>query len=161
MDYSRQAPLSTGFPRQEDWSGLPFPSPGDLPDPGIKLSSSVSAGGFFNHWTTREALKGTRDIKSKSAIPGFAGGSVVKDLPARAGDERLIPGLGRSHTMQSSSACAHSYGTCAPEPGNHNGGARMPPTLRPTPHRASAPREKPPQCEGRPRRWTAAPPLHT
>jgi hypothetical protein len=25
-----------GFPRQEDWSGLPFPSPGDIPDPGIK-----------------------------------------------------------------------------------------------------------------------------
>jgi len=31
-----QAPLSVGFPRQEHWSGLPFPSPGDLPDPGIK-----------------------------------------------------------------------------------------------------------------------------
>ena len=31
-----QAPLSTGFSRQEYWSGLPFPSPGDLPDPGIK-----------------------------------------------------------------------------------------------------------------------------
>ena len=29
-----QLPLSIGFPRQEDWSGLPFPSPGDLPDPG-------------------------------------------------------------------------------------------------------------------------------
>ena len=33
---SRQAPLSMGFPRQHCWSGLPFPSPGDLPDPGIK-----------------------------------------------------------------------------------------------------------------------------
>ena len=31
-----QAPLSMGFPRQEYWSGLPFPSPGDLPNPGIK-----------------------------------------------------------------------------------------------------------------------------
>ena len=30
------APLSMGFSRQEYWSGLPFPSPGDLPDPGIK-----------------------------------------------------------------------------------------------------------------------------
>ena len=30
-----QAPLSRGFPRQEYWSGLPFPLPGDLPDPGI------------------------------------------------------------------------------------------------------------------------------
>ena len=34
-----QAPLSVGFSRQEYWSGLPFPSPGDLPDPGIKLRS--------------------------------------------------------------------------------------------------------------------------
>ena len=34
-----QAPLSMGFPRQEYWSGLPFPSPGDLPNPGIKLLS--------------------------------------------------------------------------------------------------------------------------
>ena len=31
-----QAPLPIGFPRQEYWSGLPFPSPGDLPNPGIK-----------------------------------------------------------------------------------------------------------------------------
>ena len=34
-----QAPLSMGFPRQEYWSGLPFPSPGDLPDPGIEPGS--------------------------------------------------------------------------------------------------------------------------
>ena len=34
-----QAPLSMGFLRQEYWSGLPFPSPGDLPDPGIKPGS--------------------------------------------------------------------------------------------------------------------------
>ena len=32
-----QAPLSMGFSRQEYWSGLPFPSPGDLPDPGLNL----------------------------------------------------------------------------------------------------------------------------
>ena len=31
----RQSPLSMGFSRQEYWSGLPYPSPGDLPDPGI------------------------------------------------------------------------------------------------------------------------------
>ena len=34
-----QAPLSMGFSRRKSWSGLPFPSPGDLPDPGIKLRS--------------------------------------------------------------------------------------------------------------------------
>ena len=36
---ARQAPLSMGFPRQEYWSGLPYSSPGHLPDPGIKLMS--------------------------------------------------------------------------------------------------------------------------
>ena len=36
-----QAPLSMGSPRQEYWSGLPYPSPGDLPDPGIKPGSPV------------------------------------------------------------------------------------------------------------------------
>ena len=41
MDCS-QAPLSTGFPRQEYWSGWPFPSPGDLPDPGIEPLTPVS-----------------------------------------------------------------------------------------------------------------------
>ena len=34
-----QAPLSMGFPRQGYWSGLPFPCPGDLPNPGIKPGS--------------------------------------------------------------------------------------------------------------------------
>ena len=33
---AHQTPLSMGFPRQEYWSGLPFPSPGEIPDPGIK-----------------------------------------------------------------------------------------------------------------------------
>ena len=41
-----QAPLSTGFPIQENWSGLPFPSPVDLPDPGTEPTSAL-ADGFF------------------------------------------------------------------------------------------------------------------
>ena len=47
---AHQTPLSMGFPRQGYWSGLPFPSPGDHPDPGIKpmsLVSSALAGGCF------------------------------------------------------------------------------------------------------------------
>ena len=36
---AHQAPLSMGFTRQEYWSGVPFPSPGDLPSPGIELAS--------------------------------------------------------------------------------------------------------------------------
>ena len=42
-----QAPLSIGLSRQEYWSGLPLPSPGDLPDPGIKPASPALAGKFF------------------------------------------------------------------------------------------------------------------
>ena len=38
---ARQAPLSMGFPRQEYWSGLPLPSPGDLPGPGIEPLSCI------------------------------------------------------------------------------------------------------------------------
>ena len=41
-----QAPLSVGFPSQEYWSGLPFPPPEDLPDPGIEASPAL-AGRFF------------------------------------------------------------------------------------------------------------------
>ena len=44
---AHQAPLSLGFPRQEDWSGFPFPFPGDLPDPRIKLKSPALTSGFF------------------------------------------------------------------------------------------------------------------
>ena len=55
---ARQAPLSVGFSRQEYWSGLPFPLPGDLPDPGIKpasLKSPALAGVFFTTSATWEA----------------------------------------------------------------------------------------------------------
>ena len=47
-----QASLSMEFSLQECWSGLPFPPPGDLPDPGFKPTSPASlalAGRFFNH----------------------------------------------------------------------------------------------------------------
>ena len=54
---AHQAPLSMGFSRQEHWSGLPFPSPGDLPGPGIdpaSLTSLTLAGRFFTTSTTLE-----------------------------------------------------------------------------------------------------------
>ena len=49
---AHQASLSMGFSKQEYWSGLPFPSPGGLPDPGIKPTSHSApalAGRFFTH----------------------------------------------------------------------------------------------------------------
>ena len=44
---ARQVPLSLGFSRQDYWSGLPFPLPGDLPNPGIEPASYALSGGFF------------------------------------------------------------------------------------------------------------------
>ena len=55
---AHQAPLSMEFSQQEYWSGLPFPSPGDLLDPGIKPMCSMSlvlAGKFFTTSATWEA----------------------------------------------------------------------------------------------------------
>ena len=54
-----QAPLSMGFSRQECWSGLPCPPPGDLPDPGIEpesLKSPALVGKLFTTSATWEAL---------------------------------------------------------------------------------------------------------
>ena len=58
---ARQAPLPMGFSRQDYWSGLPFPLPGDLPDLGMELASLTSpvlAGGFFTTGTTWKAHQG-------------------------------------------------------------------------------------------------------
>ena len=57
---AHQAPQSMGFSRQESWSGLTCPSPGDLSNPGIEsvsLKSLALAGGFFTTSTTWEAHK--------------------------------------------------------------------------------------------------------
>ena len=54
---SYQAPPSMRFSRQDYWSGLPFPSPGGLPDPGIEPRISCIPGKRFNLWATREAQK--------------------------------------------------------------------------------------------------------
>ena len=60
-----QAPLSMGFPRQEYWSEVPFPPPGDLPDPGIELESlesPVLAGKFFTISVTAWKLVGSKSL---------------------------------------------------------------------------------------------------
>ena len=49
---ARQAPLSIGFSRQEYWNGLPFPSPEDLPDPGVKPTSLESLALTSRFFTT-------------------------------------------------------------------------------------------------------------
>ena len=57
MDCSLQAPLYMEFSRQDYWSRLPFPTPGDLPDPGIEpvsLTSLTLAGRFFTIVPTKK-----------------------------------------------------------------------------------------------------------
>ena len=72
-----QAPLSMGFSRQEYWSGLPFPSPGDFPNPGIKPASRMSpalAGRFFTTSDTWETYVAIISL-SKRDLRGLLKGS--------------------------------------------------------------------------------------
>ena len=75
---ARQAPLSKGFSRQEYWSGLPFPPPGDLPNPGIEPVSPALAGRFF--------------ITEPAGKPGGGG-----DKPRAPGILTLLVGTHPSH----------------------------------------------------------------
>ena len=73
-----QVPLSMGFSRQEYWSGLPFPSPGCISDPGIKLASPALAGRFFmlSHQGSPCFLmkwSESRSVVSDSFNPGLHG----------------------------------------------------------------------------------------
>ena len=68
-----QAPLSMGFSRQEYWGDLPFPSPGDLPDPGIEPMSPALVDGFF--FTPKPPGKPThifQSVQSLSRVRLFA-----------------------------------------------------------------------------------------
>ena len=67
-----QPPLFMGFSRQEYCSGLPLPFPGDLPDPGIKLVSPVSAGRFFTVAPSGKPSGATKKVKSLSRVRLFA-----------------------------------------------------------------------------------------
>ena len=98
-----QAPLSMGFSRQEYWSGLLCPPPGDLPDPGIEPTSPVSpalqadslpdkpSSGMFT--TLSHSYLFLARIFKIWASPG---GSMTKNLHANEGAMGSIPGLGRS-----------------------------------------------------------------
>ena len=60
---AHQAPLLTGCSRQEYWSGLSCPSPGDLLHSGTEPTSPALAGGFSTGWATREARPATNSTK--------------------------------------------------------------------------------------------------
>ena len=65
VDLVRQAPLSMEFSRQEYWSGLPFPTPGDVSDPRIELESPLSpalAGNVFTTEPPRKPIIWNREV---------------------------------------------------------------------------------------------------
>ena len=71
---ARQAPLSVGFSRQEYWSGLPFPTPGDRPNRGTESMSLVFpglAGGFFTTEPPGKSNTGYMCIKNMSVGPNL------------------------------------------------------------------------------------------
>ena len=88
---ARQAPLAMGVSRQEYWSGLPCPLPGDLPNPGIKptsLTSSALTGRFFTTSATWEAPD-IRLVLFKILVA-----QMVKNLPA-CGRPEVHPWVGK------------------------------------------------------------------
>ena len=103
------APLSMGLSWHEYYSGLPFPPPGDLPNPGIEpmsLMIPALAGRFFTTTATWEAWVNCMVCEfylskavTKKCLRASLMAQLVKNLPANAGDPRhvgLIPRLGRS-----------------------------------------------------------------
>ena len=113
IDCIPQAPLSTRFPRQEYLSGLPFPSPGDLPDPQIEPTTPARAGGFFptdppgklplrsvfgNSLWTVSLPQGYRPQRHKVARPGCC--SVAKSCPTLCDPtDCRMPGLPVLHHL--------------------------------------------------------------
>ena len=74
------APPSMEFSRQEYWSGLPFPSPGDLPNPAIEPRSPTLQADAFTVWATREASKGKMDPCSSSMQMACRFGACIKQF---------------------------------------------------------------------------------
>ena len=70
MDCGPQAPLSMGFSRQEYWSGLPFPSPEDLPKPGFELGSpALQADSLLSQPPPGQSLNSVLELIQDFCIP--------------------------------------------------------------------------------------------
>ena len=115
---ARQAPLSTGFSRQEYWSWLPCPSPGDLPDPGIKpasLAFSVLAGGFFTTSTTWEVPNRSDQIRSVARSCPTLCDPMNCSMPGLPVHHQL-PEFTQTHVHRVSDAIQPSHPLSSPSP---------------------------------------------
>ena len=114
-----QASQSMGFPRQEYWSGLPFPPPRDLPDPGIKPMSPALAGEFFT--TELPAAAAAKSLQScltlcnpmDCSLPGI----YAWDFPGKStgvGCQCLLPELPGKPLVLFSGLLIHTSGPSSP-----------------------------------------------
>ena len=88
--------LSMEFFRQEYWNGLPFPSPGDLPNPGIESESTVLQADYLPSEPPGKFLCNSLPKLFVVRLEGFPGSSAGKEFACKAGDPGLIPGPEKS-----------------------------------------------------------------
>ena len=120
---AHQTPLSMGSSRQESWSRLPFPSPGDLPNPGIEPGSPpLQADSLPTELRGKPSVSLPPPIQNPTPPyrwrivfkaqwqyhRGFPGGSVVENQPANSGDAGSIPGSGRSPGVENGNPLQYS-----------------------------------------------------
>ena len=130
VDWALQAPLSIGlFCRQEYWSGLPFPSSGDLPDPVIEPGSPALQADSLTMWATRDTLvcicggvcvyiyiyiyihihmASLVHVCMYIYVYSFLGGSNGRETACNAEDPSLIPGPGTSPGVGNGSPLQYS-----------------------------------------------------
>ena len=86
---AHQDPLSLGFSRQEYWSGLPFPSPGDLPDPGIEPGSpALEADALTLRYDLNEIpYDYTVEVRNR-----FKGLDLIARVPEESQGQRILVG---------------------------------------------------------------------
>ena len=105
------------FSRQEYWSAWPFPSPGDLPNPGIEpRSSALQVDSLLSEPAGKVLLRlfNVKIIwKSTRNIKGFPNNSVGKESTCNAGDPSSIPGSGRSAGEGIGYPLQYSWGSLA------------------------------------------------
>ena len=118
VDYKTS--LSMEFSRQECWSGLPFPTSDDLPDPGIKLASLMSpalASGIFIHWTTWKAKRYVFSSVAQSCLALY--NPLDCSIPGFSVHHQLLE-LAETHVHQVGDAIQPSHPLLSPSPPTFN-----------------------------------------